>query len=163
MKKLLISFLLITYSVVSWSQNDQSPKTDEIEKSMDEAMQEFQRTLDTLDMSSFFSQDFSQMLGDSTMQAFDFSQLGGLMEGIDMNELFGPEMQIQMEQSMKMLEGMDMTELSTLLEGIDMSQLEGMLEGIDMSEMQKMFEGMEIPELKEIEPIEKKSKNSKKI
>lgn len=164
MKKILISLLLISYSIVSWSQNDQSPKTDEIQKSMEEAMQEFQLSLDSFDMSSFFSQDLSKMLGDSTMmKSFDLGQMGEMLGGMDMNELFGPEMQKQMEESMKMLEGMDMSELNSLFEGIDMSQLEGMFEGIDMSEMQKMFEGFEMPEIKEIEPIEKKSKDSKKI
>lgn len=166
MKKILFSLLLITYSITSWSQSktaDEPIKSEEIQKTMDEAMQEFQRAMDTLDMSEIFSGDFSKMFSDSMMQSLDFGQMEGLFEGMNMDELFGPEMQIQMEQSLKMLEGMDMDQINSLLEGIDMSQLESLFEGIDMSEMQKMFEGIEIPELKEIEPIEKKSKNTKKI
>ncbi len=168
MKKILFSCLLITCSLVSWTQtksSDESIKSEDIQKTMDEAMKEFQGAMDTLDLSQFFSGDLSKMFGDSTMQSFDFSQMEGMLEGIDMNELFGPDMQIQMEQSLKMLEGMDMDQINSLLEGIDMSQLEGMLEGFDMGEMQKMFEGMDmqIPEIKEIEPADKKSKKTKKI
>ena len=126
-------------------------------------MQELQRTMDTMDMSKIFDMDFSQMFGDSTMQSFDLGQMEGLFEGMDMNELFGPEMQLQMEQGLKMLEGMDMSQLNSLFEGIDMSQLEGMFEEMDMKELEKMFEGMEMPKEHIDKPAEDKKKKTKKI
>jgi hypothetical protein len=163
MRKILFCLLLLGLCNVSWSQTDESIDTQEINKSFEDAMQEFQRAMDTMDLSQIFNQDFSQMFGDSTMQSFDFSQIEGMFGEMDMNEFFGPDMQLQMEQSLKMLEGMDMSQLNSLLEGIDMSQLEGMFKELDMGELEKMFEGIELPEELQETPAEDKSKKMKKI
>lgn len=157
------------------AQSSATPSSDEMEEAFDQAMKDFQKAMDTIDLNSIFSDNFGMILGDSTS-----SNMKGLFGEFDLSQLFGPDMQSQMQESLKMLDQLDMDEMQSLMEGIDMSQIEsmfeglnmqdmeGMFEGFDMKELEKMFEGMgdfqpKDPNSKDSEPADKKSKKMKKI
>lgn len=177
MKKYLVGLFLVAIGLTSAIGQTETQPKEEIPDAYNEAIKEFQKSLDTLDMSKAFGMDISKMFGDSLLQGFDLGDMEGLfgemdieslmkgMEGMDLGALFGEDMMSQMQQSLQMLEGMDMDELSKMLEGIDMTELEGMLEGIDMSELQQMFEGFPMPESVDPKaaPEDDKLKRRKKI
>jgi len=167
--------MVVILSMQMIAQSPATPSSDEMEEAFDNAMKEFQSAMDTIDLESIFSDNFGMMFSDSTSTGMD-----GIFGQFDMSQLFGPEMQSQMEESLKMLDNLDMDEMQSLMEGIDMSQIEdmmkgfntedmeGMFEGFDMKEMEKMFEGMgefqpKDQNIKESQPTDKKSKKMKKI
>ena len=177
MKKYLIGLFLIIIGLTNAIGQAETQPKEKIPDAYNEAIKEFQKSLDTLDMSKAFGMDISKMFSDSLMQGLNIGDMEGLfgemdieslmkgMEGLDFEALFGEDMMSQMQQSLQMIEGMDMDELNKMLEGIDMTELEGMLEGIDMNELQKMFEGFPAPESVDPNeaPADDKIKKRKKI
>jgi len=174
MKYILTSLMVLIFSMQMVAQSPATPSY-KMEEAFDKAMKELQSAMDTIDLESIFSENFGMMFTDSTSTGMD-----GLFGQFDMSQLFGPEMQSQMEESLKMLDNLDMDEMQSLMEGIDMSQIEdmmkgfnmedmeGMFEGFDMKEMEKMFEGMDLStpnqdKPTDTKPTDKKSKKLKKL
>ncbi len=146
---LTLAFLIPVTTGVFAQSNEEAKPTPE---SMEDALQEMTKALDTMDLNALLSQGMSMIQGlDGTgmdlkglgltdslgnVQGLEgiISQLMPGMENMDMGEI-----NKMMEQSMKMMQGMDMSEFQKLFEGIDMEQFEGMMKGFDMEQFKEMI------------------------
>lgn len=169
MKYLFTLLILLFTTSFMFSQANDDIKTDEVKESLEAAMEEMQKAMKDIDLDNLFSQDFSQMFGDSLSgNSFGLDSLFGMF---DLQGQMGDDIDIQ--QGFKMLDDIDMSQLNELLEGIDMSQIQGMMEGIDMNMFQgmmdsidmnafeKMFEGFDFEGFEQFAPGEKKEEGTK--
>ena len=163
---LYVTILLFCLGTLS-AQN--TTPTEDPAKSMEDAMSEMTKMLDTMDLSNLMKGlDLNSILGDA-----EFGSMFEMMDSMDLNQLFGErglddlgmgneDIGKMMEESMKMLEGMDMSQISKMMEGIDMSEMMKALEGIDMSEMMKMFEGINPEDFNIVPPTLPSEEDSKR-
>ncbi len=163
---LFISAFMFSTALLS---GQTTPEESPAAKSMDDALSEMSKMMDTMDISSLMKGlDMDKIIGSS-----DFESMFEMMDSLDLNQLFGgsqgleglgmgdKDLEEMMKESMKMLEGVDMDELMKMMEGVDMNEMMKMLEGVDMSEMMKMFEGIN-PEDLNLVPPTSPTENSKK-
>jgi len=168
--KYLFTFLVLLFTTgFMFSQANDEIKTDEMQESMEAAMEEMQKAMKDIDLENLFSQDFSQLFGDSLSgQSFGLDSLLGMfdlqgqMGDIDIQQGFKMFDDIDMSQLNKMLEGIDMTQIQGMMEGMDMSMFQGMMDSIDMKSFEKMFEGFDMEGFEKMAPGEKKEEDSKK-
>lgn len=172
MKYVFTLVILLFTSCFMFSQVDEKIETDEMKESLEAAMEEMQKAMKDIDLNSLFSQDFSQLLGDSLSgQSFDLDSILGMFnlqgqdllggDGIDMQQGFKMLEDIDMNQLNKLFEGIDMTQLEGMMEGIDMNMFQGMMDSLDMNAFEKMFEGMDMEGFERMAPGDKKDKEKK--
>jgi len=146
-KYLLLILMGLSLGLSAQTQESDPLQEPPLTESMDEAMSEINKLMESFDLNSLLS---DTML----MQSFGGQDLNGLLDSLDLQDLLGngdmdgllkeglPGMEgLDMQQ---MLEGIDMNQMMKMLEGIDMNEMQKMMEGIDMSEIMKMFEGMDM-------------------
>ncbi len=156
-RALFISAFLFSTTLLS---AQTTPEENPAAKSMEDALSEMSKMMDTMDMSSLMKGlDLEKIMGGS-----DFESMFEMMDSMDLNQLFGGSQELEsfgmgnedfekmMKESMKMLEGVDMNEMMKLLEGVDMNEVMKMFEGMDMNEMMKMFEGINPEDLNIVPP-----------
>lgn len=144
MKILLSFFTLLSFINIGFGQKstDNTLDSKEMNEALNEAMMQLENAMDSVDLSSLFSNDALQF-----DMLFDTSQMQMLMDG-NINDLFtnlfpegmeSDDFQSLMQQGMMMFEQMDMQELESLMEGIDQNEINKLFEGLDFSELEKMF------------------------
>lgn len=147
-KALVFCFIFCVTGLVAQSEEQLNA-----EPSMEEALEEMSKIMDTLDIQNLL--DGADM--NSLFESFGFGgeDMGGIMDSLNLDELFGGDFSRLFEGGEGM-QGFDMQQLDKMMEeslGIfeqmDMSEIQKMMEGIDMSEIMKMFDGMDMGGMQE--------------
>ncbi len=167
MKRTLIFSLLVFLSTYCLGQTNEENKNRNDQR-IEDAMEELQKALDTLDFSELFSSDMFEGIGGNLFGGMDIGNLDSLFLGQDgFNNLFGEGFEEMLGgenfeqllgESMKMFEHFDAQDFEQMFEGMELDKL---MEGFDMEAFEKMFEGIDMGEMP-VTPGNKQNKEKDK-
>lgn len=167
--RILVFTLFLSISIAPLSaQNQDIPESEEIQKSLDSAFEEFGKALEDMNISEIFSGEFSTLFNDSLSAGFKSIPLDSMMGMFNMedNQFMGDifkqfdmkispeEMDEQMKQGLKMLEGMDMQQFGQLFEQFDFSQFQGIFDSLDIQSFEGLFDDFNFDDF-DIQPGDK--------